>query len=626
MKFIDDRSTWPPLRAPTLVLRLSATAMLALGLSATAMLVLGLSATATAASAQEQQVEPAAPELAWDPNDPRIGLGAGWMDAESAISGLELLAAIPRPDGFFNPSTPDDGRFSNTDLAFQDDLLIQGNYNGFQLFDISDPASPDLRLSVVCPGGQGDVSIYGDLIVMSAQETRGRLDCGIEGVADSISAERMRGIRIFDIGDLDNPTQVAAVQSCRGSHTHTVVTDPADADNIYVYIQGTSSVRPAEELPGCSGAEPEEDENTSLFRIEVVKVPLAEPERAEIVNMPRIFADDAGNIAGLWKGGDHGPGTQSSRRTNQCHDITAFPDRGIAGGACSGNGILLDITDPANPQRLGEVADPNFAYWHSATFNNDGDVVVFTDEWGGGAAPRCRASDPATWGANAIFRIRDGGEMELAGYYKLPVPQTDTENCVAHNGSIIPVPGRDIMAQAWYQGGVSLMDFTDPENPYEIAFFDRGPLSVESLFTGGYWSVYWYNGRLYGAEISRGIDVFRLTPSEHLSEAEIAAAELVRMDRFNAQLQPHVEWPAALPVAQAYLDQMVRANRILDERAEEIRTALDAYADGRGSAARLNALAARVEADADAIRAGRLGGDADRMQAVAGVLRGLASQ
>lgn len=589
-------------------------------------LMVGLVAGPADVAAQDPAVTPpAAPALEWDPNDPRIGLGAGWMDAESAISGLELLAAIPRPDGFFNPSTPADGRFSNTDLAFKDDMLIQGNYNGFQIFDIANPASPNLRLSVVCPGGQGDVSVYGDLVVMSAQETRGRLDCGVEGVADSVSAERMRGVRIFDISDIDNPTQVAAVQSCRGSHTHTIVTDPNDDENIYVYIQGTSRVRPAAELPGCSGGDPEEDPNTALFRIEVVQVPLANPAAAEIVNMPRIFADDQGNIGGLWQGGDHGPGTQSSRRTNQCHDITAYPGIGLAGGACSGNGILLDITDPTSPQRIAEVADPNFAYWHSATFNNDGDVVVFTDEWGGGSAPRCRASDPATWGANAIFRIGEDGQMELAGYYKLPVPQTETENCVAHNGSIIPVPGRDIMAQAWYQGGVSLMDFTDPENPFEIAFFDRGPLSIESLFTGGYWSTYWYNGRLYGAEISRGIDVFRLTPSEHLSEAEIAAAEMIQMNEFNAQLQPKVEWPAAVPVAQAYLDQMTRANRILNDRAAEIQRVLDAAAAGRASAQQLNGLAATLDADAAQIRAGELGGDAERMAKIAGVLRGLAA-
>lgn len=596
------------------------------GLFAAIALVAGaLSTTDVAAQQAQETVVPNAPALTWDPNDPRIGLGAGWLDAESAIRGLELLAAIPRPEGFFNPTTPADGRFSNTDLAFRDNLLIQGNYNGFQLFDISNPANPSLALSVVCPGGQGDVSVYGDLIVMSAQETRGRLDCGVEGVADSISAERMRGVRIFDVSNLNNPRQVAAIQSCRGSHTHTIVTDPSDSENIYVYIQGTGGVRPAGELPGCSGGGPE-DPNTSLFRIEVVRVPLAAPQRAEIVNMPRIFADDAGNLAGLWQGGNHGAGTQSSRMTNQCHDITAYPGIGMAGGACSGNGILLDITDPVNPRRIGEVSDPNFAYWHSATFNNDGDVVVFTDEWGGGSAPRCRASDPATWGANAIFRIGEGGAMELAGYYKLPVPQTETENCVAHNGSIIPVPGRDIMAQAWYQGGVSLMDFTDPENPFEIAFFDRGPLSIESLFTGGYWSVYWYNGRLYGAEISRGIDVFRLTPSEHLSAAEIAAAESVRMNEFNAQLQPKVEWAPSVAVAQAYLDQMRRSNRILNNRADQIQQLLTRIGSGSATSAQMITLAGQLESDAVAIRAGELGGDAERMAKIAGVLRGMAAQ
>ena len=576
----------------------------------------------TSLVAPQEPVKPNAPSLDWDPNDPRIGLGAGWEDAETAIMGLEHLAAIPRAEGFFNPERPTDRRFNNTDLAFQGNRLIQGNYNGFQVIDITDPKDPVYELSVVCPGGQGDVSVYGDLIVMSAQETRGRLDCGIEGVADSISAERMRGVRIFDVSDMANPTQVAAVQSCRGSHTHTIVTQPGDTENIYVYIQGTSGVRPGGELAGCSTGNPDDNPNTALFRIEVVKVPLANPAAAEIVNMPRIFANEEGDIDGLWQGGDHGEGTQATRTTNRCHDITAYPGIGLAGGACSGNGILLDISDAENPRRISERIDPNFAYWHSATFNNEGDVVVFTDEWGGGSAPRCRSTDPATWGANAIFRIGEDGTMELASYYKLPVPQTETENCVAHNGSLIPVPGRDIMAQAWYQGGLSLMDFTDPENPFEIAFFDRGPMSDEKLYTGGYWSTYWYNGRLYGAEIMRGIDVFRLTPGEHLSEAEIRAAEAVMMDEFNAQLQPKVEWEPSVDVAQSYLDQMVRANRILDSRAEEAQRVLS----GNASAMQLNDLAASLEADVALIEARQLGGDAERMGKLAVVLRELAAQ
>ena len=577
--------------------------------------------TLLAAPAVAQETEP---RFTWDPNDPRVTLGSGWLDAESAAWNMDHIASLARPEGFFNPETPGDRRFNNTDLAFRGDLLFQGNYNGFQVYDISDPAAPALRLSVVCPGGQGDVSVYGDLVFMSAQETRGRLDCGFEGVADSVSTDRLRGVRIFDLGDLDNPRQVAAIQTCRGSHTHTLVSDPNDPAHIYVYNSGTSSVRPASELPGCSGLDPDEDANTALFRIEVIKVPLASPEDAEIVNMPRIFADpETGEIAGLWQGGDHGPGTQSTRRTHQCHDITAYPGIGLAGGACSGNGILIDISDPANPVRLAEVLDPNFAYWHSATFNNDGSTVLFTDEWGGGSAPRCRATDPLTWGANAIFR-RDGADMELAGYYKLPVPQGNTENCVAHNGSLVPVPGRDIMVQAWYQGGISILDFTDPSAPFEIAYFDRGPLDDQELFTGGYWSAYWYNGLIYGAEISRGIDVFELEPSEHLTAAEIEAAKLVELDEFNAQLQPRFEWPVAAPVARAYLDQLIREGRILDERAAVVSRALDAVEAGQPSGTALGEAAGALEADAAAVRAGSLGGDAAKLMMLAEVLRGLA--
>lgn len=607
---IMTHSASSPVRAPRSVLRLAAA-----GLLLAAMPLFPGALTA-------QQADAAAPpRMTWDPNDPRIGLGAGWLDAEEAISNLERLATLNRPDQFRNPETPGDGRFSNTDLAFQGNRLFQGNYNGFQVYDISDPADPQLEVAVVCPGGQGDISVYKHLLVMSAQERRGRLDCGVEGVEETVSDVRLLGIRIFDISDISNPRQVAAVQSCRGSHTHTLVEDPSDPDNVYVYIQGTSGVRPAEELPGCSGADPADDPNTSLFRIEVVRVPLAAPAQAEIVSMPRIFADEStGNIAGLWSGGDHGEGTQQSRRTNQCHDITAYPGIGLAAGACSGNGILLDISDPTNPVRVDEVIDPNFAYWHSATFNNDATTVLFTDEWGGGSAPRCRATDPDTWGANAVFRLTDG-KMELAGYYKLPVPQGDTENCVAHNGSLIPVPGRDIMVQAWYQGGVSVLDFTDPANPFEIAFFDRGPLSDEELFTGGYWSTYWYNGAIYGAEISRGIDVFALQPSEHLSAIEIEAAKLATLNEFNAQMQPRYEWPAAEPVARAYLEQLVRHNRILAVRAAEVEGALDS-----GNAAALSAAADAIAGDAEAVRAGRLGGDALRLERLAATLRGMAAQ
>ena len=571
--------------------------------------------------------------------DPRVGLKAGVRDAGVAASGMELLANVPKPEGFFdpkfpagepNPPMPDEGEkkagsttadkapttataptadkapaagkapaaaskpaaegsrpprpawgglnFANSDLAFSGNHLFVGNFSGFNIYDISTPEKPTLLTSVVCPGGQGDVSVHGNLLFMSVEQTRGRLDCGVGGVEDPVSKARFRGVRIFDITDIKTPKQVAAVQTCRGSHTHTLVTDPKDSANLYVYGSGTSGTRSAEELEGCSGKDPKEDPQTALFSIDVIKVPVARPQDAKIVARPRIFADEkTGNIAGLWAGGDHGPGTQKTATTNQCHDITVYPEVGLAAGACSGNGILLDISEPANPKRLDYVSDGNFAYWHSATFNNDGTKVVFTDEWGGGMRPRCLATDQANWGANAIFDIVDR-KLVFKSYHKLPAPQTATENCVAHNGSLVPVPGRDLMVQAWYQGGVSVMDFTDSAHPKEIAFFDRGPLDEKKLITGGYWSSYWYNGRIYGSEMSRGIDVFRLTAGDLLTQNEIDAASTVQAKGFNVQHQDKVTYPAGRVVAMAYVDQLDslgrragRSSRDAQRRGEERR-------------------------------------------------------
>ena len=569
--------------------------------------------TATGGAAQQAGAPP--PAAATTPTDPRVGLRPGATGAGEAALNMELVAHLPKPEAFQNPEGAGGLDYANSDLAFQGPNLFLGNFHGFNFYDIEDPRQPRLRVSVPCPGGQGDLSVHGNLLFMSVEQTRGRVDCGTEGVADPVSAERFRGVRIFDISDIDTPRQIAAVQTCRGSHTHTLVVDPDDSENIYVYGSGTGSVRSSEELAGCSDRDPDEDPETALFSIDVIQVPLAAPETARIVSRPRIFADPAsGAIAGLWRGGDHGPGTQSTRLTNQCHDITAFPEIGLAAGACSGNGILLDISDPVRPTRLDQVVDPNFAYWHSATFNNDGTKVIFTDEWGGGTRPRCLASDPPTWGANAVFDIVDG-KMRFGGYFKVPAPQTEQENCVAHNGSIIPVPGRDIMVQAWYQGGVSVFDFTDSANPVEIAYFDRGPYDAAELVTAGYWSTYWYNGRIYGSEIARGLDVFRLTPSAYLTRNEIEAAELVTLDAFNAQQQPRTSWPAVPVVGRAYLDQLVRGLAISAARAEAVRRALDQT----GRAVR-DAVAADLEGDATRVSSP---GDAERLRALAGVLRGL---
>ncbi|HYB94117.1 MAG TPA: hypothetical protein VEC39_04035 [Vicinamibacterales bacterium] len=595
-----------------------------------------------------------------DANDPRIGLKPGLRDAGVAARGMELVSTRPRPEGFFDPknpagvptpgerpanATPESAPtpqtpqapqipqgpgaldFANSDLAFSGNHMVMGNFHGFNAYDIESSRNPRLLASIVCPGGQGDVSIYGNLLFMSVEQTRGRIDCGTQGVVEPVSKERFRGVRIFDITNIRNPKQIAAVQTCRGSHTHTLV--PKDKETLYVYGSGTGGVRSGEELIDCSGGDPKENPNTALFSIDVIEVPLGAPEKARIVNRPRIFMDEkSGNVAGLWAGGDHGPGTQRTSTTNQCHDITVYPEVGLAAGACSGNGILLDISDPVNPKRLDFVSDKNFAYWHSATFNNDGTKVVFTDEWGGGTRPRCRATDQMSWGANAIFEIVDK-KMVFGSYYKMPAPQTETENCVAHNGSVIPVPGRDIMVQGWYQGGISVFDFTDAKNPVEIAYFDRGPLDPKNLIIGGYWSAYWYNGNIYGAEISRGMDVFRLVPTEHLSQNEIDAAIQVRSSEFNAQNQQRLKWQPTSAVAKAYLDQLGRTNAITAERAKAVRDTLarvDELRTGRerDAASRLDALtavAAQIEADAKS----KTGRDAMRLTALADTLKGRAA-
>ena len=521
---------------------------------------------------------------------------------------MELVSNLPKPSGFFDPALPLGTRapeppplpagaprtppnpnqlaYTNSDLAFSGNNVIVGNYHGFNTYNIERANKPQLIASVVCPGGQGDVSTWGNLLFMSVEQTRGRLDCGLQGVVPPVSNERFRGVRIFDITDLKNPKQVAAVQTCRGSHTHTLVPDPKDKSHIFLYASGTGGVRSGDELEGCSGKNAKEDPNTSLFSIDVIEVPIATPEKSRIVNQPRLFASDT-NIAGLWMGGDHGPNTQRTSTTNQCHDITVYSEIGLAAGACSGNGILMDIKDPRNPKRLDFVSDQGFAYWHSATFNNDGTKVLFTDEWGGGGQPRCRAVDPLTWGADAIYDIVDG-KLIHQGYYKLPAAQTDQENCVAHNGSLIPVPGRDVMVQAWYQGGLSVFDFTDSANAKEIAYFDRGPINGEA----------------------------------------IDAAMQFRLQEFNSQNQPKVAWPASSAVAKAYLDQLNRTKAISAARSSAILSGLakaDQLRTGKESSAKatleaLDAMAAQVEGDAKTAT----GRDAARLKALAETLKGRA--
>jgi len=644
----------------------------ALTLRAAALALLAALTLSSAAVLRAQDHEESAPAVlpagmtGSTTNDPRVGLKPGMYDAGEAAMGLQHLAFIKKPEAFQIKGTSADDpavqkslhslgisdtskmpkdrqlviaqlAFANSDFAFQGNTLIQGNFYGANFYDITNPAKTTLISSLICPGGQGDVSVYGHLLFYSVEMPNGRLDCGTQAFAPNpppaagadphahqlpaASPERFRGVRIFDISDLKNPKQVAAVQTCRGSHTHTLIVDPTDHDNVYIYVSGTSFVRQSEELAGCSGAAPDKDPNTALFRIDVIKVPLAHPEQSAIVSSPRVFIDPrTGALNGLNNGGSHDKGAEKPADTNQCHDITAYSAIGLAAGACSGNGILLDIKDPIHPKRVDAVSDPNYSYWHSASFNNDGTKVVFTDEWGGGLGARCRTTDPLKWGADAIFNLKDD-KLSLASYYKMPAAQSETENCVAHNGSLVPIPGRDIEVQAWYQGGISVMDFTDAAHPTEIAYFDRGPIDAKTLILGGDWSAYWYNGYVYGSEIARGLDVFKLVPSKFLTQNEIDAANLVHYDVLNVQNQQKIVWPSNFVVARAYLDQLARTNALPADKIAAITEAMAKTEKSHYKAkevAKLNRLAPTLDDDATAAKTPA---DADHLHALAAIIK-----
>jgi hypothetical protein len=603
-----------------------------------------------------------------DVNDPRFSLTPGMYDAGEVSMGMKHLLLLKKPDAFqLGTSDPDDPKvektvrqlgignmaskmpkslqleiaqlaFANSDLAFQGNHLFQGNFYGVNIYDISNPAQAALLTSMVCPGGQGDVSVYKNLLFMSVEMPNGRLDCGTQGFPPepppaaghekerhppAAQKDRFRGVRIFDISDIKNPKQVAAVQTCRGSHTHTLVLDPNDKNNVYIYVSGTSFVRQSEELAGCSNEAPDKDPNTALFRIEVIKVPVAAPQDAKVVSSPRVFIDPrTGALNGLSNGGSHGKDNEEKKPTDsdQCHDITVYTAIGLAAGACSGNGILLDIKDPVHPKRVDAVNDPNYSYWHSASFSNDGKKVVFTDEWGGGLGARCRPNDPNKWGADAIFHLKDD-KLTFASYYKLPAAQSDTENCVAHNGSLVPVPGRDIEVQAWYQGGISVMDFTDASHPFEIAYFDRGPIDPKTLILGGDWSAYWYNGNIYGSEIARGLDVFELTPTKFLTQNEIDAAKSVRVSELNVQDQQKIDWPAQLVVAKAYVDQLERSQALPADRITALRTAIDAAVSSHMSKSDLAKLKHMAPALDKSAATAKSPSDSKRLQALADILK-----
>ncbi len=645
-------------------------------------LLLAAGALAACGSSTSSTSGAPAPKAASAKADPRVGLKAGHYDAEEAVWNLRVMSKTRPAQGFEG--------VTNSDLAFLGNYAIQGNYNGWQVWDISNPSAPTLKVGYICPASQSDVSVYRNLLFVSGEGLSGRLDCGTGGVRDTVSKDRLRGLRIFDISDIAHPKNVGNVQTCRGSHTHTVLVDPKDPDNVYVYISGSAGVRSPSELEGCSRLSPDKDPNSALFRIEVIKVPLANPAAAAIVSSPRIFEDlkepprhgetpqdikrqeeriakakaEGAFIAEFGenkfilpngfvkpmldsvvkaRGGTGNPtGADSAalraalpdmvkrmmgsrnvdgRGPTQCHDITVYPAIGLAGGACEGYGLLLDIRDPANPVRIAAVADSNFSYWHSATFNNDGTKLLFTDEWGGGGGPKCRVTDPKEWGADAIFTLSADRKLTFQSYYKMMAPQTEFENCVAHNGSLIPIPGRDVYVQSWYQGGISVFDWTDPKHPREIGFHDRGPVDSTRMGNGGSWSVYWYNGLIVSSEISRGLDIFELVPSAYISQNEIDAARSVRFDYLNVQGQQQYKWPASYALAGAYLDQLERSKGLSSSQLSAARAGL-ATAEKASGPARADALNSAARA-LDAAAKGS--SDPSKVKLAADAVRGLAS-
>lgn len=574
-------------------------------------------------------------------NDPRNGLKPGLLDAGVALSGMRLVSFTPKAVEF---DTLRGLTFVNSDIAFGGKYVYQGNFSGFSIWDVSNPAKPAKVAVVSCVTSQGDPTIYGHLLFISAEGGGNRNDCAKGGVQNP--ADHMAGVRIYDVADPKNPKLIKNVQTCKGSHTHTLIPSPTDKGVVYLYVSGNQGARPETELAGCKMGTDPADETNSMYRLDVIKVPLANPAQAEVITGARIFTNMA--PAPTRAGGRGGPGGRTGvpgtaatmpppppTGPRNCHDVTAYPAMNLLAGACASYGVLVDISNPEKPVRLDAVADTNFSLWHTAVFSNDGSKVVFTDEWGGGTSPNCQATSMMEMGGNTSLTINAARKFTQHAYFKIPSAQTAQENCVSHNGGLIPVPGRDIMVQGWYQGGVDVSDFTDPDHPIEIAYFDRGPVDLPPApgdttggavsrnrgSIGGSWGAYYWNGYIYSSEMARGLDVLELLPSDKLSANELAAARLVKFAEYNPQSQPKIVWPAAFPVVRSYLDQLVRGNGLAAARTTAIASALTAAERQRGAARgkSLSMLATHVDADANGAK------DPVRVRAMAAAIKALAA-
>ncbi|HJQ20739.1 MAG TPA: hypothetical protein VJ867_10345 [Gemmatimonadaceae bacterium] len=582
-------------------------------------------------------------------DDPRNGLKAGLYDAGEVASGMRLVSFSRKPAEL---DTARGLAFINSDLAFKGHYVYQGNFAGFTVWDVANPAKPSIVAVVPCITSQGDPSIVGNLLFISAEGAGNRNDCAKGGVQDP--RDHMAGVRIYDVSNPAAPRLVKNVQTCKGSHTHTVIPSPTDKGVVYIYVSGNQMARPDSELAGCNNGTDPADVNNSLFRLDVIRVSLAHPEQAEVVTGARLFTgldvaptsamrreQNAARAERARRADSTGAGAAARESTptgpRNCHDVTAYPALHLLAGACASYGLLVDISNPEKPVRLDARADTNFSLWHTAVFSNDGSKVVFTDEWGGGTQPMCQATSMLEMGGNTILTIDRNAKFTQHAYFKIPSAQTAQENCVSHNGGLVPVPGRDIMVQGWYQGGIDVIDFTNPDHPYELAFFDRGPadeppaiqagdtssgtISRQRGTIGGSWGAYYWNGLVYSSELARGFDILELLPSDKLSANELAAAKLVHFDEYNPQSQPKIVWPAAFPVVRSYLDQLARDHGLSAARVSSISRSLDAAEKMTAAARRppLNSLASHIDADVKG------SSDPDRVRALAREIRRLAT-
>jgi hypothetical protein len=573
--------------------------------------------------------------------DPRSNLKPGRFDAGEAERGMHLVSFSRKPAPF---DTARGLTFIESDIVFGTHYVYQGNFAGFTIWDVTDPAKPVIASVTECISAQGDPKIAGHLLFLSAEGAGNRIDCGKGGVQDP--KDHFAGVRIYDVSNPHAPKLIKNVQTCKGSHTYTVAPSPTDPKVVYLYVSGQQLARPATEMPGCKNGTNAADPTNSLYQLDIIKVPLDHPEEAHVIPGARIFTGLKGspdcamfcvpapNFRRARGGADSAlNATLLHTGPHNCHDVTAYPAYHLLGAACTADAIIVDISNPEHPVRLAALMDTNnYQGRHTAGFSNDAKETLWTNEWGGGTGPMCQATSMMEQGGNTIVALSDNDrKMTQQGYFKIPAAKSDRENCVAHNGGLVPVPGRNLYVQGWYQGGVDVMDFTDPNHPFEVAYFSRGPIdppgdtsnaSGRARYTiGGSWGAYYWNGYVYSSELDRGFDVLELTPGPQLSANELAAAKLVRFKEYNPTSQPKLVWPAAYPVVRSYLDQLVRNEGLASDRTTAISAALDAAEQKNGAAAAtaLTALAREVDADASGAK------DAARVRMMATEIRRLAA-